>query len=40
MPMTQEDIRSHYEDAWKTQSDRAEDAKGLNYSNPVEDAVI
>jgi SAM-dependent methyltransferase len=35
----QEDIRSHYEQAWKS-SDQAGDDSGLTYSNPVEDAVL
>jgi SAM-dependent methyltransferase len=38
--MTQEDIQQHYEKEWKTQSDQAVDRKGLDYSAPVEDAVI
>ena len=40
MPMTQEDIRCHYEKEWKGKSDRASDASGLTYSSPVEDAVL
>ena len=40
MPMTQDCIRKHYEQAWKTKSDSAPDAAGLGYSNPVEDAVL
>ena len=35
----QEDIRRHYETAWKNADNTAEDS-GLNYSNPVEDAVL
>ena len=40
MPMTQEDIRRHYETSWKTTSDNAASAAGLAYSNSVEDAVM
>ena len=40
MPMTQEDIRSHYEEAWKKTSDAAKDDAGLVYSSPIEDAVL
>ena len=40
MPMTQDDIRRHYEQEWKSKSDAAADASGLVYSNPVEDAVL
>jgi SAM-dependent methyltransferase len=40
MPMTQDDIRRHYEQDWKAKSDAAADADGLRYSNPVEDAVL
>jgi 2-polyprenyl-3-methyl-5-hydroxy-6-metoxy-1,4-benzoquinol methylase len=36
----QEDIRRHYEDAWKTADDKSPDEAGLTYSNPVEDAVM
>jgi 2-polyprenyl-3-methyl-5-hydroxy-6-metoxy-1,4-benzoquinol methylase len=36
----QEDIRRHYEDAWKNADNAAADDAGLNYSNPVEDAVL
>jgi SAM-dependent methyltransferase len=35
----QEDIRRHYEQAWKT-ADTAGGETGLNYSNPTEDAVL
>ncbi|MHC4611761.1 MAG: class I SAM-dependent methyltransferase [Planctomycetota bacterium] len=40
MPMTQEDIRQHYEREWKSQCDRAVDEQGLRYSSAVEDAVL
>jgi 2-polyprenyl-3-methyl-5-hydroxy-6-metoxy-1,4-benzoquinol methylase len=39
-PLMQEDIRRHYEDAWKNADNAASDDAGLNYSNPVEDAVL
>lgn len=40
MPLMQEDIRAHYEQAWKQSDDSARDDGGLTYSNPVEDAVL
>ncbi len=40
MPLMQEDIRAHYEQAWKQSDDSAKDEGGLTYSNPVEDAVL
>ena len=40
MPMTQQCIREHYETAWKTKSDRAENLTDIAYSNPVEDAIV
>ena len=40
MPMTQHDIRSHYDKQWQAQSDTAADTGGLAYSDPVEDAVL
>ncbi len=40
MPMTQQDIRAHYRQAWKRQSDSATGAEGLCYSDPVQDAVL
>ncbi len=40
MPMTQQDIRSHYEQEWKKKSDDALDVSGLSYSSPIEDAVL
>jgi SAM-dependent methyltransferase len=40
MPMTQQDILTHYETEWKTKSDTASGPEGLKYSNPVEDAVL
>jgi SAM-dependent methyltransferase len=40
MPLMQEDIRAHYEQAWKQSDESAKDEAGLTYSNPVEDAVL
>ena len=40
MPLMQEDIRQHYEEAWKKVDDTAKDDAGLVYSSPVEDAVL
>jgi SAM-dependent methyltransferase len=40
MPMTQTDIRAHYEQEWKNASERARSATDLTYSSPVEDAVL
>jgi SAM-dependent methyltransferase len=40
MPLTQDDIRAHYEQEWKTKSDSARETAHLRYSNPVEDAVL
>ncbi|MBC7773178.1 MAG: class I SAM-dependent methyltransferase [Pyrinomonadaceae bacterium] len=40
MPMTQDDIRLHYESSWKTQADSAQSSGELAYSCPVEDAVL
>ena len=40
MPMTQQDMLTHYEKEWKAQSDAAEGDEGLRYSDPVEDAVL
>ena len=40
MPMTQQDIQQHYEQEWKRKSEHASDVSKLNYSNPVEDAVL
>ena len=40
MPMTQQDIRCHYETEWKSTSDAAGDASGLSYSDAIEDAVL
>jgi 2-polyprenyl-3-methyl-5-hydroxy-6-metoxy-1,4-benzoquinol methylase len=40
MPLMQEDIRQHYEEAWKKLDDDAKDEAGLAYSNAVEDAVL
>jgi len=38
--MSQEDIRRHYEEAWKQTSSDAADTAALSYSSPVEDAVL
>jgi 2-polyprenyl-3-methyl-5-hydroxy-6-metoxy-1,4-benzoquinol methylase len=38
-PLMQEDIRRHYEQAWKNADDAGDDS-GLTYSNPIEDAVM
>jgi SAM-dependent methyltransferase len=38
--MTQDAIREHYEGAWKTKSDAADDLSQISYSNPVEDAIL
>jgi SAM-dependent methyltransferase len=40
MPLMQEDIRQHYEQAWKQLDTSAKDEGGLAYSNPVEDVVL
>ncbi len=40
MPMTQQDIRTHYETEWHSTSDSAPDTGGLRYSNEIEDAVL
>lgn len=40
MPMTQQDIHSHYDQEWKKKSDDASDISDLSYSNPIEDAVL
>lgn len=39
MPMTQDDIRRHYEHQWQPPVDPADLASRLTYSSPVEDAV-
>lgn len=36
MPLMQEDIKSHYESVWK----KSDDSADLNYSSPIEDAVL
>jgi 2-polyprenyl-3-methyl-5-hydroxy-6-metoxy-1,4-benzoquinol methylase len=36
----QDDIRHHYENAWKTADESGASDAGLNYSNPVEDEVL
>jgi SAM-dependent methyltransferase len=38
--LSQDDIRAHYETAWKQSDQSAVDEKGLVYSDPVEDAVM
>ncbi|MGD0542067.1 MAG: class I SAM-dependent methyltransferase [Tepidisphaeraceae bacterium] len=40
MPLMQEDIRKHYEQAWKQMDDAAQDDAALAYSNPIEDGVV
>jgi SAM-dependent methyltransferase len=40
MPMTQDCIRKHYEDAWKAKSDAASGLDEIAYSSPIEDAVL
>jgi SAM-dependent methyltransferase len=40
MPMTQDDIRRHYESSWVATSGKAASVEGLAYSNPVEDEVL
>lgn len=40
MPMTQQDIRQHYEQDWKAKFDAASDAEALRYSSEIEDAVM
>ncbi len=40
MPMMQEDIRNHYEQAWKQLDEKAADDAALAYSSAVEDAVL
>jgi len=40
MPMTQDDIKQHYEQDWTARSAGASDAAGLGYSDPVEDALL
>ena len=38
-PLLQQDIRDHYEKAW-AEVDASTDAGALNYSSPIEDAVL
>jgi SAM-dependent methyltransferase len=40
MPMTQANIREHYEDAWRTKSDAASGVDEITYSSPIEDAIV
>ncbi|HEY1923091.1 MAG TPA: class I SAM-dependent methyltransferase [Tepidisphaeraceae bacterium] len=40
MPLMQDDIRKHYEQAWKQMDDKAQDESSLTYSNPVEDGIL
>ncbi|MGD0463776.1 MAG: class I SAM-dependent methyltransferase [Tepidisphaeraceae bacterium] len=40
MPLMQDDIRKHYEQAWKQMDDNAQDEAALAYSNPIEDGVL
>ena len=40
MPMTQQNIREHYEGAWRTKSDSAAGLGEIAYSSPIEDAIV
>jgi SAM-dependent methyltransferase len=40
MPLTQQDIRQHYEQDWQRRKDRAQKPADLGYSSAAEDAVI
>ncbi|MCP3906376.1 MAG: class I SAM-dependent methyltransferase [Planctomycetes bacterium] len=40
MPMTQTDIRAHYEQDWAQRSENADGEQALRYSDPVEDAIL
>ncbi len=40
MPMTQEDIRRHYQTQWQQSAESATDVADLRFSNPVEDAIV
>lgn len=40
MPMTQTDIRRHYETEWKERLDRAQGPEHLGLSSPIEDRVL
>ncbi|MFQ5807646.1 MAG: class I SAM-dependent methyltransferase, partial [Phycisphaerae bacterium] len=40
MPMTQQDIRRHYDQEWKQKSERATAVGDLAYSSPFQDAVV
>jgi len=40
MPMTQEDIRKHYQAQWQQSAESATDVADLRFSNPVEDAIV
>jgi 2-polyprenyl-3-methyl-5-hydroxy-6-metoxy-1,4-benzoquinol methylase len=39
-PLMQDDIRKHYEQAWKQMDDKALDEAALAYSNPIEDGIL
>ena len=39
MPMTQADIRAHYESHWKSRDSEATSADSLQFSSPIEDRV-
>src|SRR4051812_35645796 len=40
MPMTQDNIRAHYEGAWRTKSESAAGLDEVAYSSPIEDAIV
>ncbi len=40
MPMTQQDIRQHYEQEWRRKSECTADVSELAYSSPHQDAVV
>jgi len=40
MAMTQKDIRDYYEGCWKQKAEQATCREQLEYSSPIEDAVI
>jgi SAM-dependent methyltransferase len=40
MPMTQQNIREHYEGAWRTKIDSAAGLDEISYSSPIEDAIV
>jgi SAM-dependent methyltransferase len=40
MPMSQTDVRNHYERQWRELGGAARDNAGLGYSSPIEDRVV